>query len=67
MVRAEGKEPRENPRFVVTNMRQSPRWLYEKGYCQRGDLENRIKELHYGMEIGRTVAQTFGPINSACC
>jgi len=31
-------------------MKQSPRWLYEKVYCQRGDLENRIKELHYGME-----------------
>ncbi|HEX8882220.1 MAG TPA: IS1380 family transposase [Candidatus Acidoferrum sp.] len=59
VVRAEGKEPKDNPRFVVTNMKQSPRWLYEEVYCQRGDLENRIKELHYGMEIGRTSCTKF--------
>jgi hypothetical protein len=59
VVRAEGKEPRDNPRFVVTNMKQSPRWLYEDVYCQRGDLENRIKELHYGMEMGRTSCTKF--------
>jgi hypothetical protein len=59
VVRAEGKKPKDNPRFVVTNMRQSPRWVYEEVYCQRGDLENRIKELHYGMEIGRTSCTNF--------
>ena len=59
MVRAEGKKPKDNPRFVVTNMKQSPQWLYEEVYCQRGDLENRIKELHYGMEIGRTSCRRF--------
>ena len=59
VVRAEGKEPKENPRFVVTNMKQSPQWIYEQVYCQRGDLENRIKELHYGMEIGRTSCTNF--------
>ena len=59
VVRAEGKKPKDNPRFVVTNMRQSPRWLYEEVYCQRGDLENRIKELHYGMAIGRTSCTNF--------
>ena len=31
-------------RFVVTNMRQTPRFLYKKVYCARGDAENRIKE-----------------------
>jgi Transposase DDE domain group 1 len=59
VVRAEGKKPKDNPRFVVTNMKQSPQWLYEEVYCQRGDLENRIKELHYGMEIGRTSCTNF--------
>ena len=59
VVRAEGKKPKDNPRFVVTNMKQTPRWLYEKVYCQRGDIENRIKELHYGMEIGRTSCTNF--------
>lgn len=34
-------------------------WLYEEVYCQRGDIENHIKELHYGMEIGRTSCTSF--------
>lgn len=59
VVRAEGKEPKDNPRFVVTTMKQSPKWIYEEVYCQRGELENRIKELHYGMEMGRTSCTNF--------
>jgi hypothetical protein len=54
-----GRLPKDNPRFVVTNMKQGARFLYEKVYCRRGDLENRIKELHYGMEIGRTSCTSF--------
>jgi len=27
VVPAEGKEPKDNPRFVITNMRQSPQWI----------------------------------------
>jgi hypothetical protein len=45
VVRAEGKEPKDNPRFVVTNLKQSPQWIYEQVYCQRGDVENRIIAL----------------------
>ena len=59
MVRAEGKEPKDNPGFVVTNMKQSPQWIYETVYCARGDVENRIKELHDGMQIGRTSCSNF--------
>ena len=29
----------------MTNMRPTPRSLYEKVYCTRGDVANRIKEL----------------------
>src|SRR5882762_9663322 len=39
--------------------KDNPQRLYEEVYCQRGDLENRIKELHYGMEIGRTSCTSF--------
>jgi hypothetical protein len=59
VVRHPDRDPKDNPRFVVTNMKQSPKWLYEKVYCHRGDIENRIKELHYGMEIGRTSCTDF--------
>jgi hypothetical protein len=58
VVRANDKSPKDNPRFVITNMKQTPQWLYEKVYCQRGEIENRIKELH-AMEIGRTSCSSF--------
>src|ERR1700681_2413021 len=46
VVRHPHRDPKDNPRFVVTNMKQSPQWLYEEVYCQRGEIENRKKELH---------------------
>ncbi|OLE81217.1 MAG: hypothetical protein AUF76_13505 [Acidobacteria bacterium 13_1_20CM_2_65_9] len=59
VVRLPGREPRDNPRFVITNLRQTPRFLYERVYCARGDIENRIKELHEGLQIGRTSCSRF--------
>jgi hypothetical protein len=45
--KAEHIDGKENPRFVVTSLSQE-QWpaqeLYEKLYCARGDMENRIKE-----------------------
>src|SRR6266852_2668807 len=58
VVRASDKDPKDNPRFVITNMKQSPQWIYERVYCQRGDIENRIKELH-DLEIDRTSCTSF--------
>ena len=58
VVRAEGKEPKDNPRFVITNLKQSPQWIYEQVYCQRGEIENRIKELH-DLQIDRTSCSDF--------
>ena len=60
VVRLGDREPRDNPRFVVTNMRQTPRFLYEKVYCARGDAENRIKELK-DLQIDRTSCHKFVP------
>jgi hypothetical protein len=59
VVRHPGREPKDNPRFVVTNLTASPRHLYEAIYCARGDVENRIKELHHGLEIDRTSCSRF--------
>jgi len=58
VVCAADKDPKDNPRFVITNLKQSPQWIYEKVYCQRGDIENRIKELH-DLEIDRTSCTSF--------
>lgn len=59
VVRLQGRSPKDNPRFVVTNLRQTPRWIYEHVYCERGDVENRIKELKHGLEIDRTSCSRF--------
>lgn len=59
VVRLPGRTPRDNPRFVITNLRQSPRFVYERIYCARGDIENRIKELHDGLQLGRTSCCRF--------
>lgn len=59
VVRLADRAPRDNPRFVITNLRQSPQFIYEQVYCARGDLENRIKELHDGLQIGRTSCSRF--------
>ena len=47
----------ENPRFVVTNIPRSEvraKRLYEKLYCARGDMENRIKEQQLSLFADRT-------------
>jgi len=41
------RPPAKNPRTIRAssspNLKQSPQWIYEKVYCQRGEIENRIK------------------------
>ena len=59
VVRHPGREPKDNPRFVVTNLQSEPKYIYEKIYCYRGDIENRIKELLYGLSIDRTSCTRF--------
>jgi Transposase DDE domain group 1 len=44
IVKAEHTVKGANPRFVVTNVPGEAQELYEDVYCQRGDMENRIKE-----------------------
>jgi len=47
VAKAEYLDKGENPRFVVTSLTPE-QWpdqpLYEKFYCARGEMENRIKE-----------------------
>ncbi len=54
-----GRKPKENPRFIVTHLKTTPKLIYEKVYCARGDVENRIKELKLGLEIDRTSCTSF--------
>ncbi len=51
-----------NPRFVVTSLpkdRFTARNLYEKLYCARGDMENRIKEQQLELFADRTSTATM--------
>jgi hypothetical protein len=58
VVQLDGREPRDNPRFLVTNLSGSPRHLYEQVYCCRGEIENRIKEL-FDVALDRTSCSRF--------
>jgi hypothetical protein len=58
VVRLEGREPRLNARFVVTNLRGKAQRIYERIYCMRGEVENRIKEL-FDVAIDRTSCSRF--------
>jgi len=54
IIKAEHSDLAANPRFVVTNMPGDEQELYDQGYCQRGDMENRIKEQQLGLFADRT-------------
>lgn len=58
--KAEYLEKGENPRFIVTNLRDegiSNQKLYEEIYCARGEMENRIKEQQMGLFADRVSAE----------
>jgi hypothetical protein len=60
--KAEWTKGEGNPRFVVTSLSRreaKPRYLYEKIYCARGDMENRIKECQLDLFSDRTSAATM--------
>jgi hypothetical protein len=55
-------EGRANPRFVVTSLssdQHQARALYEKLYCARGEMENRIKECQLDLFADRTSTHTM--------
>jgi hypothetical protein len=58
VVRHPDRAPKNNPRFVVTNLPDPPEAVYHV-YCGRGDVENRLKELHHGLQLDRTSCARF--------
>lgn len=50
----------DNDRYVVTNITEGgAKYLYEKVYCARGDMENRIKEQQLYLFADRTSSHAF--------
>ena len=54
-----GRSPKDNPRFLVTNLPHRPATVYTRLYCGRGDMENRLKELQHGVAMDRTSCSRF--------
>ncbi len=59
IVKAERTAQGPNPRFVVANVPGDPQELYEEVYCQRGEMENRIKEQQLDLFADRTSCHRF--------
>ena len=50
-----------NPRYVTTNLEGDGQRLYDRLYCQRGEMENRIKECQLDMFADRTSCHDWWP------
>ena len=62
VAKAEWTQGEANPRFIVTSLKPAEtngRFLYEKVYCARGDMENRIKECQGDLFADRTSTATM--------
>jgi hypothetical protein len=62
VAKAEWTQDEANPRFLVTSLTRAEckaRYLYEKVYCARGDMENRIKECQLDLYADRTSTATM--------
>ena len=62
VAKAEFTSGEANPRFVVTSLKRAecrPKYLYEKVYCARGEMENRIKECQLDLYADRTSTATM--------
>ncbi len=58
VIKAEVMEQGENPRFVVTSLSGEPEAL-DNLYGERGDMENRIRELKRDLAMDRTSCHRF--------
>jgi hypothetical protein len=58
VVRYPDRTPKNNARFVVTNLAPTPAHVYQL-YRERGDVENRIKELKAGLGLDRLSCSRF--------
>src|SRR6266545_7133688 len=61
VAKAEHIDGKENPRFIVTSLsaeQWATRALYEDFYCERGEMENRIKE-QFSLFADRVSSETM--------
>lgn len=61
IVKAEHLDQGSNPRYIVTNLSGTPKHLYDRLYCARGEMENRIKEQQLDLFSDRTSCHRWWP------
>jgi hypothetical protein len=61
IVKAEHTAQGSNPRYLVTNLKAQPKYLYDQVYCARGEAENRIKEQQLDLFADRTSCHAWWP------
>ena len=61
IVKAEHTRKGSNPRYLVTNLKAEAQYLYDRLYCARGEMENRIKEQQLDLFADRTSCHAWWP------
>jgi len=61
IVKAEHTAKGSNPRYLVTNLKAEAKYLYDRLYCARGEMENRIKEQQLDLFADRTSCHAWWP------
>ena len=61
IAKAEHTDKGANPRYVLTNLKGKPDWIYDTLYCARGEMENRIKEEQLQLFANRTSCHDWWP------
>lgn len=59
VAKAEYSRDGANPRFVLTNIGEFPAQDLYRAYCERGDCENRIKDLKNALAADRLSCSSF--------
>jgi hypothetical protein len=66
VVRHPGRDPKNNPRFVVTNLTDEPEAVYQV-YCGRGTSRIGSRNCITGWRWTERVARASWPTSSGCC
>jgi len=61
IVKAEHTAKGGNPRYLVTNLKAEAQYLYDRLYCARSEMENRIKEQQLDLFADRTSCHAWWP------
>lgn len=61
LAKIEHTDKGSNPRYLVTNLEGKPQHLYDRLYCARGEMENRIKESQLDLFADRTSCHRWWP------